>query len=200
MISRVRGTILSKEDDRVEVSTSGGVTYEIEVPLTVAQRLPAVGTDVELRTVHVVREDLAALYGFMDALERTLFVRLIGASGVGGSMGLRMLSTYSAPRLVRVLAERDIPALVQVSGIGKKTAEKLVLELSDRVKDLAEMAEAAGAGALEEGEVGLAQSAVQALVALGMPYAQADAAVRGALDDGEPTGADELIRRALART
>lgn len=194
MISRLRGTLIARQEGLVEIATSGGVVYEVEVPLSVAERLPGVDEEVELRTVHVVREDLAALYGFMDGGERLLFQRLLSASGVGAKLALAMLSTFPATRLVRALAEEDVAALTQVSGIGKKTAERLVLDLKDRVKDL-ELAEGVEAGAPAQG----AQAAVQALTALGMSFQEADQAVRAVLAEGEGEDPDELIRKALAQ-
>jgi holliday junction DNA helicase RuvA len=194
MISRLRGTLLSRTEERIEVATAGGVVYEVEVPLSVAERLPGVGEELELRTVQVVREDLHALYGFTEPGERLLFQRLLGASGVGARLALAMLSTFPATRLVRALVERDVAALTQVSGVGKKTAERLILELSDRVKEL-DLASEVEAGGPAEG----ARAAVQALTALGMSFQEADAAVRAALDDDQDFGTDELVRRALAR-
>lgn len=193
MISRLRGTLISREEERVEVATPGGVVYEVEIPLTVAERLPALGEEVELRTHLVVREDAQILYGFLAAGERALFRRLLAAQGVGAKLALSMLSRYPAPRLARALAERDVAALVQVSGVGKKTAERLVLELADRMSEL----EVEGAGSLEAPEG--AQAAVQALVALGMQFADADSAVRAVLREGNPLTTQELIRKALGR-
>lgn len=194
MISRVRGTLLTRDGEMVEVATSGGVVYEITVPLTVAERLPTRGAEVELRTLLVVREDRQELYGFLDAMERELFERIMGASGIGARIAVAMLSTYRAPRLALALAEEDIPALVQVSGIGKKKAERLVLDLADKVKELAE---AAGSAGSEEASAP-AQEAVQALVALGIPFPRADEAVRAVLADEPDLPTDELIRTSLA--
>lgn len=194
MISRLRGTLLSRTEERIEVATSGGVVYEVEVPLSVAERLPGVGKELELRVVQVVREDLHALYGFTEPGERVLFQRLLSTSGVGARLALAMLSTFPATRLVRALIERDVAALTQVSGVGKKTAERLILELSDRVKEL-DLASKVEAGGPAEG----ARAAVQALTALGMSFQEADSAVRAVLDDERDYGTDELVRRALAR-
>jgi len=193
MISRLRGILLDRGEHTVEVATAGGVVYEVEVPLSVAARLPAPGADVELRTLHVVREEQVALFGFLEAGERALFLRLIGVSGVGAKLALALLSAYPARRLVRALAERDVAALVQVSGVGKKTAERLVLELSDRMEGL-EM-DVAGS----DGPVQSAQAAVHALVALGMPFQDADRAVRDVLDEVDPGRTDEIVRRVLGR-
>lgn len=192
MISRLHGTLLVRDSDGVELETSGGVVYEVEVPLTVFQRLPKVGSPIQLRTLQVVTDSSVSLYGFLDDLERRLFKRLLGASGVGGKLALAMMSTYTAERLARALVEKDITALRQVSGIGKKTAEKLALELSDKVDDLAVLTPSG------DGRPSVAQGAVQALVALGYSFGEADEAVRAVLEEGEPASADELIRRALA--
>ena len=166
--------------------------YEVEVPLTVLERLPRVGSAVELRTLQVVREDSVSLFGFLEPHERELFKRLLTASGVGAKLALAMLSTYSAPRLAQALVERDLAALTQVSGVGKKTAERISLELADRVKDLALVQAGApgGSPALE--------GAVSALVALGYSFLDADALVRKAMAEGEGLTTEALIRKVLA--
>ena len=194
MISRIRGTLISNDLERIEIQTASGVVYEIEVPLTILTRLPQVGSDLEVRTAYIVREDSATLFGFIEAHERALFQRLLGASGVGPKVALAMLSTLNASRLARALAERDIPALTQVSGIGKKKAEKISLELADRVKDLV-----IGTPTGRSQAPG-AEEAVQALVALGYSPLDADDAVRRAVEAAgdAPVDAQELIRRALA--
>lgn len=194
MISRIRGTLVKRDLERVEVETPGGVVYEIEIPLTILERLPTPPAEgFEIRTLQVVREDSLTLYGFLEEYERDLFTRLLGAAGVGPKVALAMLSTYSAPRLAQALAEKDIAALTQVSGVGKKTAERIVLELADRVQDLAVAGEHRGPAA------GDAQEAVAALVALGYAFADADAAVRRALKHGRPMDREELIRKALSK-
>lgn len=192
MISRLQGTILARETDRVEIETSGGVVYEVEVPLTVLQRVPAPGGTIELRTHQVVTDTSVALYGFIDAMERTLFQRLLSASGVGAKVALAMMSTYTAERLARALVEKDITALQQVSGIGKKKAEKIALELADKVADLAIVTPTVA------GEGSGAQEAVQALISLGYSFGDADHAVRSVLETGAPDSTEELIRKALS--
>ena len=192
MISRLRGTLLARDTDRIELETRGGVVYEVEVPLTVLQRLPGPGTALELRTLQVVTDTSVALYGFIDAHERTLFQRLLTASGVGAKVALAMMSTYSAERLARALVEKDTAALQQISGIGKKKAEKIALELADRVADLAIVTPST------PGRTSGAQEAVQALVALGYSFTDADRAVRNVLESGAPDSTEDLIRQALA--
>ena len=183
--------------ERVEIQTAGGVVYEIAVPLTILERLPKPpAEDFELRTLQVVREDSLTLYGFTTVDERELFSRLLGATGVGPKVALAMLSTYNARRLDQALVEKDTTALKQVSGVGKKTAERLVLELADKVTDLAA---GAGAGDGAGPATKAAQEAVSALVALGYSFNDADDAVRAVLEEGEVEGTDELVRKALAR-
>lgn len=192
MISRLQGILLTRGVDRVEIETGGGVIYEAEVPGTVLARLPTPGAVIELRTAYVVTETSAALYGFLEASERTLFRRLLTASGVGAKLALSMMSAFTVERLARAIVEKDVAALTQVSGIGKKTAERISLELADKVSDLAI---GTTPGRAEGNGV---QEAVQALIALGYSFGDADKAVRGVLEEGAPDTAEDLIRRALA--
>ena len=195
MISRLQGKILSRDAACVEVETSGGVVYEVEVPITVLQGLPSPGGSVELRILQIVTENSIALYGFSNAHERLLFQRLLTATGVGAKLALAMMSTYSAERLARALVEKDSTALQQVSGIGKKKAEKIALDLADKVADLAIVTP------VMDGVTGGARGAVQALVNLGYSFSVADTAVRAVLEeDGVPDSTEELVRRALSAT
>ena len=194
MISRLQGKLLSREAACVEVETSGGVVYEVEVPITVLQGLPSPGGSVELRTLQVVTESSIALYGFSNAHERLLFQKLLTATGVGAKLALAMMSTYSAERLARALVEKDSTALQQVSGIGKKKAEKIALDLADKVAGLAIVTP------VVDGVTGGAQDAVQALVNLGYSFSVADTAVRAVLEDGVPDSTEEFVRRALSAT
>ena len=195
MISRLQGKLLSRAAACVEVETSGGVVYEVEVPITVLQGLPSPGGSVELRTLQIVTENSIALYGFSNAHERLLFQRLLTATGVGAKLALAMMSTYSAERLARALVEKDSTALQQVSGIGKKKAEKIALDLADKVADLAIVTP------VMDGVTGGARGAVQALVNLGYSFSVADTAVRAVLEeDGVPDSTEELVRRALSAT
>ena len=195
MISRLQGKLLSRDAACVEVETSGGVVYEVEVPITVLQGLPSPGGSVELRILQIVTENSIALYGFSNAHERLLFQRLLTATGVGAKLALAMMSTYSAERLARALVEKDSTALQQVSGIGKKKAEKIALDLADKVADLAIVTP------VVDGVTGGARGAVQALVNLGYSFSVADTAVRAVLEeDGVPDSTEELVRRALSAT
>lgn len=193
MISRIKGVLLRREMEQVEVMTPGGVGYVIEVPLSTYERLPAEGTEVELFTHYVVREDAASLYGFADVSERALFGRLLTASGIGPKLALSILSTLAPDRLIRAITERDIATLRQAPGLGPKKAERLALELADKLDDLSAIAD----GPTPQGRD--AEEAVGALVALGYSPAQATAGVRKALDEDPSLEGAALIKAALAK-
>ena len=195
MISRLDGTLAGHGLDRIELRTAGGVTYEVMVPLSVLEALPREGGALALHTAMVVREDAWTLFGFATADERKLFQRLMGTTGVGPALAMNLLSTLTGERLVRAVRDGDLATLTQVPRVGKKLAERLVLELRDKL----EGAEAAVSGGKVAGASGPSADAVRALVALGYQAADAERAVRVALD-GAPKGETtaDLIRRALA--
>lgn len=193
MISRVRGRLVGLDVDRVEVDTGAGVVYEVHVPLTVFNRLPARGEDLEFLTAYIVRDDTPSLYGFLETRERVLFSRLLTVQKVGPRLALAMMSAYRASRLARAIAERDAKVLIQVSGLGKKTAERVILELSDKVQDIALAEEGDGP------DTGTAAEAVAALVSLGYSFGAADEAVREASGEGDAESTEALVRRVLAR-
>ena len=196
MIAQIAGTLLAKELDRVEVMTSGGVGYELLVPLSVYETLPKPGENVRLHTHLVVKEDGWQLFGFATTLERRVFQRVLGAKGVGPALALGMLSTLSADRLVRAIREKDIATLQSVPRVGRKKAEQLVLDLADKLDDVQSPVQP---GVGRPDGTG-AEDAIRALVSLGYSSVDAERAVRGALDEGgRGMGAAELIRRALAR-
>jgi holliday junction DNA helicase RuvA len=190
LISRIRGRLLRREIGVAEVMTGGGVGYELQIPLGVFERLPREGGDVELRTYQVVREDAVELYGFLDEAERAIFGKLLSASGVGPRLALNILSALPPERIVRAIVDKDIATLRQIPGLGVKKAERLALELADRLDDVAVATTAAGGGrGLEE--------AVKALVALGYSSSDAAAAVRKVMDEQGPLPPVELIKAAL---
>lgn len=191
MISRIRGSLVLRDLDRVEVMTPGGVGYEISIPRTVYERLPAVGKEVTLRTYQVVREDALMLFGFLEDSERLVFSRLLSASGVGPRLALSLLSALPAGRLVRAIREKDIAALTAVAGVGRKTAERLALDLASRLDDIAVPTGPGGGAGVEE--------AIRALTVLGFSTPDADRAVRQAIREEGALAAQDLIRAALAR-
>ena len=192
MIAGVRGRLTAKTGERVFVATAGGVTYEIAVPVGVLERLPGEGGDVELRTVPVVREDGWFLYGFDTEHERTVFQRLLGATGVGPKLAMALLSALGGVRTVQALKQGELGLLCTVPGIGKKTAERMVLELKDKFGDLE-----APVGAPPSSMA--AEQALQALINLGYNPAEADRAVRAVVSHNGAEETVELIRGALQR-
>jgi Holliday junction DNA helicase RuvA len=191
VIRRIRGRLLTKELDRVEVLTDSGLGYELLVPATLFERLPDPGAEVELHTALVVREDALELYGFGNGRDRELFLRLQTASGVGPRLALALLGSLPGVRIVRAIRTKDHDILRTVSGVGKKTAERIAVELADKLDDLA---------AFEEPEPvsRAAEEAVQALRSLGYGARDSEEAVHRALRsvDGE-VGVGELVRVAL---
>ena len=189
MIATLTGLLAEREGDMLVVQTDGGVGYAVTVPVSVAARLPARGTRVSLFTELVVKEDGWALYGFDTGTERQIFRQLLTASGFGPKLALALLSALGPERTVRSILSRDLTTLSSVSGIGRKKAERLVLELQDRFSDIA----------FERPSVRLpgSEEAVRALMGLGYEVAAADDAVRAALAEGAPAEAPQLIRRAL---
>lgn len=189
MIASLTGVIAERHGEALVVHTDGGVGYAVTVPVGVAARLPGRGAQVSLFTELVVKEDGWALYGFDTAVERQVFQRLLTASGFGPKLALALLSALGPERTVRSILARDLPALSSVSGIGRKKAERLVLELQDRFSDVALDRSSPRSAGSEE--------AVQALLGLGYGVAAADDAVRAALAAGSPPETPQLIRRAL---
>ena len=190
MIAALRGTLVHREPAGVIIDVAG-VGYLVEVPLGVFERLPEAGAGVSLHTEMVVREDGWSLYGFDAPVERTIFRRLLGASGVGARLALAMLSTLGPDRTVRAVRDRDLAALSTVPGIGRKKAERIVLELADRFDDLP------GTGTDATPAASPAADAVRALVALGYPAAAAETAVRRVTDAGAVVDTAQVVRRAL---
>lgn len=191
MIARVSGVLAERAGDTIVVETDGGVGYAVTVPVGVAERLPATGARVSLFTELIVKEDGWALFGFDRPAERMVFQRLLGASGFGPKLALALLSALGAERTVRSILSRDFTALSSVSGVGRKKAERLVLELQDKFGDVSLQTPAARSPGADE--------AVQALVGLGYAPGAADEAVRAVVADGPPSDASQLIRRALQR-
>ena len=196
MISRLKGTLSVKGLDRIEVMTSGGVGYSLQIPLGVLDSLPRVGDAVELHTALVVKEDSWQLFGFSAESDRALFHALLAASGVGPALALGLLSTLGAARVVRAIQERDLTTLQSVSRVGKKVAERLCVELGDKMKEFAPEADSGPRTTLDGG----AADAMRALVSLGYSQPDAERAIRKAMGK-KPAGGDataDLVRAGLA--
>lgn len=187
MIGRLSGVVLEKRPDRALVDASG-VGYELHVPLGTFAALPAVGERASLHVHTHVREDAILLFGFATAEERVLFERLITVSGIGPRLALVVLSGLPVPELVGAIAAQDVKRLSSIPGVGKKLAERLGVELKDKVSGIVPaLAANAGGAATEAG--GLVEDAVGALLNLGYRRPQAEAAVKAA---GEASGTSDL--------
>jgi holliday junction DNA helicase RuvA len=196
MIGRLRGEIIAKHPPQVLIDV-GGVGYEVEAPMSTFYDLPPVGESVTLITHLVVREDAHVLYGFLREHDRALFRSLLKVTGVGAKMALGILSGMDAQRFAQCIEQEDLTALSRLPGIGKKTAQRLVMEMKDRVADLGGVT--AAIGTVSSSTATAADDpltdAVSALIALGYRPADANRMARTA-DDGAKTS-EEIIRAAL---
>lgn len=186
MIAWLRGKLLEKEASRVVLDVNG-VGYEVFVPVTTFTALPEPGAEVALDIHTHVREDALALYGFSSRQERRVFERLIGVSGIGPRLAVTILSGGSVEGLVGAIRRGDLGRLTSIPGVGKKTAERIVVELKDKLKDLAE----------EAPKPVLETDVLSALENLGYARATAEAAVRRAMNGDESATFDALFKRAL---
>jgi Holliday junction DNA helicase RuvA len=191
MIGSVRGRIASKTPPQLMVDV-GGLGYELEAPMSTFFHLPAVGEEVSLLTHLVVREDAHVLYAFGTEAERRLFRNLIKVSGVGPKIALALLSGISVEAFSRCVVNEDITALTKVPGIGRKTAERLIIEMRDRLKD---PETPAGVLPVSTAAASPETEAYGALIALGYRPAEATRLLKAVGTGTHST--EELIRRAL---
>ncbi|MDO7657518.1 MAG: Holliday junction branch migration protein RuvA [OM182 bacterium] len=200
MIGRIRGILIEKQPTDIQVEVAG-IAYEVQVPMSTLFKLPEVGDAVTLHTHFVVREDAQQLFGFIELKDKTLFRTLIKVNGVGPKMALGILSSVDSDALVGLVQSNDIAALVAMPGIGKKTAERLVIELRDKIKDwetAGGSAAVTGAKASSPNAASAAREAETALVSLGYKLPQAARAIAAVQKDRpEMVSSEELIRFAL---
>ncbi|MEM7792377.1 MAG: Holliday junction branch migration protein RuvA [Verrucomicrobiota bacterium] len=203
MIARIRGTIIEASPLLVIIET-GGLGYEINIPITTAERLPRIGEECALFTHSVYREDSATLYGFATREDRDFFRLLVEkVSGIGPKIGISILSRMSVQLLRGAIARSDVALLSKCPGIGKKTAERLVIELKDKVApgggSVSSNSEGAGqTGATLSEEPNAFEDAVSSLVALGYKPAEADKLVRRASAKiGDEATVEELLRASF---
>ena len=195
MIAHLRGRLTQRSPTQVVVDV-GGVGYGLSISLSTYDRLPEVDADVYLFTYTYVREDRLELFGFADQAERSMFELLIGVSGIGPNLAQTILSGMSVPDLHRAIHHERAAELTAVRGIGRKTAERLVIELKDKLGAVA--ASTADDGGLPTGVSTAADEAVLALIALGIPAPAAKKAVASALErNGDDASVQSLIRQAL---
>jgi len=201
MIALLRGVLIEKHPNQAIVET-GGVGYDVTIPVSTFTRLPEPGKEVRLRIHTHVREDALALYGFFTQEEKALFEKLIGVSGIGPTLGVKILSGLAAPDLINFIRRGEVERLVRIPGVGKKTAERMVLELRDKLPAGGSLGPGEEPGAPAAAELSpVDQDVLSALLNLGCGRAQAEAAVRKAKASGGLTSGsaefEPLFRRAL---
>ncbi len=204
MIAHLSGILLSKQATSVILDV-GGVGYEITIPVSTFYDLDEEGSIVKLRIYTHVREDALQLYGFKTARERELFMRLISVSGIGPKLGITLLSGMSADEMIASIRTNNLARLTLIPGVGRKTAERLVMELRDKVASLssAELEEELGAktsaGAPLPTEDSTRSDVLSALLNLGYQRSSAEKAVTAALDEGDDISVESILRRSLRK-
>lgn len=204
MIAHLSGTLLSKQATSVILDV-GGVGYEVTIPVSTFYDLAEPGAQVQLRIYTHVKEDALQLYGFKTARERELFMRLISVSGIGPKLGITLLSGMSADEMIASIRTNNLARLTLIPGIGRKTAERLVMELRDKVAALSspELEEELGAG-IDAGaplpsEDSMRSDVLSALLNLGYQRSSAEKAVSAAFAEGGDISVESILRRSLRK-
>ena len=195
MIGRIRGVLVDKKPPEIQIDVAG-ICYEVQVPMSTLYQLPELGKELTLHTHFVVREDAQLLYGFFEEKDKSMFRSLIKINGVGPKMALGILSSMEANEFVRAVRSNDINAMVKMPGIGKKTAERLLIEMRDRLKDWD--AEEGNTKESVSASASITSDAETALISLGYKPQQATNAIAAVLKTNpEIQGSEELIRHSL---
>jgi Holliday junction DNA helicase RuvA len=202
MIAHLSGTLLSKQATSVILDVSG-VGYEVSIPLSTFYELEDPGSNVQLRIYTHVREDALQLYGFKTTRERELFLRLISVSGIGPKLGITLLSGMSADEMIASIRTNNLAKLTLIPGVGRKTAERLVMELRDKVTSLSvEVEEELGAKpdvAAAPTEDSMRADALSALLNLGYQRNAAEKAVTAAMSETEDVSVESILRASLRK-
>jgi len=202
MIAHLSGTLLSKQATTVIVDVAG-VGYEVTIPLSTFYDLEDPGSSVQLRIYTHVREDMLQLYGFKTARERELFLKIITVSGIGPKLGITLLSGMSADELIASIRTNNLARLTLIPGIGRKTAERLIMELREKVAELSspQLEEELGAKteAPEQTEDTVRSDALSALLNLGYQRSAAEKAIDAALGEGGDITVESILRRSLKK-
>ena len=203
MIAHLNGTLLSKQATSVIVDVSG-VGYEVTIPLSTFYDLEDLGSTVQLRIYTHVREDALQLYGFKTARERELFLKIISVTGIGPKLGITLLSGMSADEMIASIRTNNLARLTLIPGVGRKTAERLIMELREKVADLssAQLEEELGAKSevsAETTEDVVRADALSALLNLGYQRSGAEKAIDAALSEGGDITVESVLRRSLKK-
>lgn len=197
MIGHLRGILIEKHPNEVIVEAQG-VGYQVTIPVSTFTALPDVGAEVKMRIHTHVREDALALFGFLTVEEKGLFEKLIGVSGIGPKLAITVLSGLAVADLVQAIRSANVVQLTRVPGIGKKTAERLVVELRDKLEPVGTKAQAASAMPVAPAFGAIEDDVMSALMNLGCPRPAAEAAIQKARAAGTPVEFEPLFRKALA--
>jgi holliday junction DNA helicase RuvA len=201
MIAHLSGTLLAKQANTVILDV-GGVGYEVTIPFSTFYDLEDTGTTIQLRIYTYVRQEALQLYGFKTARERELFLKLISVSGIGPKLGITMLSGMSADEIIASIRTNNLARLTSIPGVGRKTAERLVIELRDKIAALSspaleeEFGAKTGAPAPSTADA-MRDDALSALLNLEYPKAAAEKAVAAAMQEGGDLSVELILRRAL---
>ena len=196
MIGHIKGTLVSRGSTEAEVEVNG-LTYEIQVPITTACNLPGIGEQVALHTHFAVREDAHQLFGFTDLKAKLMFRALIKVNGIGPKMALGVVSSAEPEALLAMARENDLVSLTKLPGIGKKTAERLAIDLRDRLKEWDSEPRQGAISELNESSTLFEKEAEAALVALGYKAPEAIKAISLVVDGQQAVDSSELILKAL---
>jgi|TARA_B110000438_G_scaffold50169_1_gene50672 Holliday junction DNA helicase RuvA len=197
VIGQIRGKLIEKNPPEILMEV-GGITYELQIPMSTLYQLPELGRDVLLHTHFVVREDAQLLYGFYDKGDKAMFRALIRVNGVGPKLALGILSSMDVNEFVRTVRNNDVTTMVNLPGIGKKTAERLIIEMRDRLSEWDTSASSPTSASLGLAEAGIKKDAETALIGLGYKPPQATRAISQVLKDNpEISDNEELIRLSL---
>jgi Holliday junction DNA helicase RuvA len=199
LIAHITGKLIQKQPNSVIVEAGGGVGYELTVPLSTFYDLGELGTDVALRVYTYVREDALQLFGFRTEREKKLFLLLVSVSGIGPKLAITVLSGMSAEELIQAIRAENLAKLVAIPGVGKKTAERMLVELKDKVAAILPpgLEERAGGGAVAQTGDAMRDDVVSALVNLGYQKAQAEKAVGAVLKETPDANFSAALKRAL---
>ncbi len=201
MIAHISGKLIQKQPNSVIVEAGGGVGYELTVPLSTFYDLGDLGSEISLRVYTYVREDALQLFGFRTEREKKLFLLLITVSGIGPKLAITALSGLSAEELIQAIRTENLAKLVAIPGVGKKTAERMLVELKDKVATLAspETEEQLKAGPIISVGDALRDDVISALVNLGYQRGAAEKAVLGVLKDAPDANFEKVLKQSLRK-
>jgi len=199
LIGHLSGKLIFKQPSQIVVE-AGGVGYEVTIPLSTFYEVGEIGTELALFVHTHVREDVLQLFGFRTRTEKDLFLKLTSVSGVGPKLAITILSGMPVGELIQVISAGDLGRLTAIPGVGRKTAERVAMELRDKLKGIAQAADAvASYGAAVSSDAGIVDDAVSALVSLGYPKPLAERTVAAVAAESNDRTIEAVLKRSLRR-